>query len=364
MSVVHARAARAAGARLVGVASRTAGGAERAQHDLGTEVAYPSWRALLDDDSIDVVHICSPNQSHFEIASEAIRAGKHVVCEKPLATTVDAAQELAELAAEHNSLVTAIPFVYRYHPMVREARAHVLDGKAGRLFSVHGAYLQDWLAEETDDDWRVDPAHGGPSRAFADIGSHLSDVMQFVTADPIARLSAAARTVHENRSINKDITSEDVVTLVFETAGGVIGTMHVSQVALGHKNRLTIEIDGSRESLSFDGETPDTLRIGTRAGFLHRARTDDISPAAARYSLVPPGHPQGYQEAFNNFVSDVYASAAGEERDGLPTFMDGLRAATITDAVLRSHATGAWVDILEPSVRASPSPLVEPYPTH
>ena len=345
MSVVHARAARAAGATVVGVASRSAAGAERARSELGAGIAYPSWRDLLSDDTVDVVHICSPNQSHVEIAMAAIAAGKHVICEKPLATSVGEAAALADLAAANSELVTAVPFVYRFHAMVREARARVRRGETGRLFSLHGAYLQDWLADETDDDWRVDPARGGPSRAFADIGSHLSDVLQFITADPIARLSAATRTVHRNRSINKDIASEDVVTLVFETLGGVIGTMHVSQVALGHKNGLSIEIDGAHESLAFDGETPDTLRIGTRAGVFHSARSDAISPEAARYSVVPAGHPQGYQEAFNGFVADVYAAVAGEAPDGLPTFDDGYRAAAVTDAVLRSRADGAWVDV-------------------
>lgn len=345
MSIVHARAARALGARLVGVASRTAAGAEQAQQDIGTEVAYTSWRDLLADDTVDVVHICSPNQSHAEIAAAALAAGKHVVCEKPLATSLADAVELADLAAANSSLVAAVPFVYRFHAMIREARARVRRGETGRIFSLHGAYLQDWLAADTDDDWRVDPAHGGPSRAFADIGSHLSDVLQFVTDDPITRVSVATRTVHENRLVNKAITSEDIVTLVFETLAGVIGTMHVSQVAVGHKNGLTIEIDGARESLAFDGETPDILRVGTPAGFLHRTRADDISPEAARYSVVPPGHPQGYQDAFNGFVADVYAAVAGDAPDGLPTFDDGCRAVAVTDAVLRSHAERAWVEV-------------------
>ena len=349
MSAVHARAARAAGAQIVGVASRTRAGAELAQRSLGAERAYSSWDELLSDASVEVVHICSPNQSHFDIAAAAIAAGKHVICEKPLATSMTDAAELADLAAS-TSLVTAVPFVYRFHPMVREARARVRSGETGRIFSVRGAYLQDWLVAEGDDDWRVDPAHGGPSRAFADIGSHLSDVIQFVTGDPIARLSAATRTVHTDRAINKAITSEDVVSLVFATESGVIGTMHVSQVSMGHKNGLTIGIDGTHESLSFDGETPDILRIGTPEGFLNRARADDISPEAARYSVVPAGHPQGYQEAFNGFISDVYSAVAGDVPDGLPDFDDGFRAAAVTDAVLRSQAEGTWVDVARRSI--------------
>lgn len=345
MSAVHARAARAAGAQLVGVASRTASGALVAQRELGTDVAYPTWHDLIADDTVEVVHICAPNQAHAEMAEAVIAAGKHVVCEKPLATSVGEAAALAARASEDSSLVAAVPFVYRFHPMVREARARLQAGTSGRIFSLRGAYLQDWLAASTDDDWRVDPVHGGPSRAFADIGSHLSDALEFVTADPITRLSATVRTVHGNRVQNREITTEDVVVLVFTTRSGASGTMHVSQVSVGRKNGLSIEIDCENESLAFDGETPDTLRIGTRSGFLLRARADDIAPAAARYSVVPPGHPQGYQEAFNNFVSDVYAAVAGDAPDGLPTFADGYRAAAVTDAVMRSHLAQAWVDV-------------------
>lgn len=345
MSVVHSRAARAAGARLVGVASRTEEGALVARHELGAEVAYPTWRDLIADDAVDVVHICTPNQSHAEIADAAIAAGKHVICEKPLATSAGDARALAAVAARHPSLVAAVPFVYRFHPLVREARARVRNGTVGRLFSLRGAYLQDWLARATDDDWRADPAQGGPSRAFGDIGSHLSDALEFVTGDPITRLVATMRTVHEDRVVNRGITTEDLVTLVFTTRSGATGTMHVSQVSIGRKNGLSIEIDGENESLAFDGETPDTLRIGTRTGFLLRPRSDDIDPEAARYSVVPPGHPQGYQEAFTSFVSDVYAAVGGEAPDGLPTFADGHRAAVITDAVLRSHAAQGWVEV-------------------
>ncbi len=354
MSTVHARAARAAGARIAGVASRTPEGAERTRFELGAEKAYASVGEMLTDATIDVVHVCSPNDTHREYALAAMRAGKSVICEKPLDTAAAGAEELAAAAVEYG-VVAAVPFVYRFHPMVREARARVRRGHSGRLFSVNGVYLQDWLSGIDDDDWRVNAGNGGPSRAFADIGSHLCDVIEFVSGDRITRLVARARTVHTDRSLNKDITTEDVVTVLFEMTSGAVGTLHVSQVAAGHKNHLQFEIDAEHESLIFDQESPDALRVGTKAGFLNTQRSDQISPEAARYSLVPAGHPQGYQDAFNAFISDTYdAVRTGVVPDGLPTFADGHRAAVITDAVLRSHRADGWVDtVAQPAARVA-----------
>jgi predicted dehydrogenase len=346
MSVVHARAARSAGAHLVAVSSRTIAGARAARAALGAERASASVEELLRDDSIDVVHVCTPNETHAGIASAVLRAGKHVVCEKPLATSADEAERLADLAAD-SGLVASVPFVYRFHPMVREARARVRSGRTGRIFSISGSYLQDWLAAATDDDWRVDPRHGGPSRAFADIGSHLCDILEFVTGDRISRLCSQLRTVHADRSVNKGVTTEDLAAVLVEFESGAIGTLQVSQVALGHKNGLTFHIAGENETLAFDQETPDRLHIGSRDGFLVAPRSDTLAPEAARYSVVPAGHPQGYQDAFNAFVADTYRAIAdfgAALPDGLPTFEDGVRAAVLTDAVLRSASVGGWVD--------------------
>jgi predicted dehydrogenase len=355
MSSVHARAARAAGARLVGVTSRFGADIEAARHRLGAEIAYPTLEHLLADERVDIVHVCSPNRTHADIAGAVLAAGKHVICEKPLATSAREASELARMAAGL-SVVAAVPFIYRFHPMLREARVRVRRGDTGRIFSVSGSYLQDWLALATSSDWRVDPAHGGPSRAFADIGSHLTDLIEFVTGDQIARVCAQMRTVHPDRGTNTDVNTEDVATVLFETSGGVIGTLHVSQVAAGHKNGLSIEINGERESLIFDQETPDVLRVGTKQGFLSRLRSEDLVPEAARYSLVPAGHAQGYQDAFNAFVLDTYRAAGGDVPEGLPTFADGYRATVLTEAVLRSHHTSAWVETPhEPAMPAMPA---------
>ncbi len=352
MGSVHSRAARAAGGAIAGVASSSPESAARAAEALGVERGYASAAELLADDTIDVVHICTPNTTHAELAFAAIAAGKHVICEKPLATSVADAEQLAH-AAERAGVTATVPFVYRYHPMVREARARVARGDLGTLLTIHGAYLQDWLLSERDDDWRVDARLGGPSRAFADIGSHLVDLVEFVTGDRIARLSAVKRTVFSERARNRDIATEDTVALVVETTTGAIGTLLVSQVTPGRKNHLVLEISGTSESVRFDQERPDELWIGRRAGSELLPRdAAQLGEDAARLSVLPAGHPLGYQDAFNAFVADSYAAAAGGAPHGLPTFEDGLRAAVVTDAVLRSAESADWVELAPRPVRA------------
>lgn len=345
MAAVHTRAARSARARLVGIASSTPERSLRAADELGVETAYPSFEALLADDAVDVVHVCTPNALHADQTLAALAAGKHVVCEKPLATTVADAEQMVEAASGRTATV---PFVYRFHPTVREARARFRDGSAGRVLTVHGAYLQDWLLAEGDDNWRVDSAQGGRSRAFADIGSHLVDLVEFVSGERVTRLASTKTTVFAERASHHDITTEDAVAVVIETTGGAIGTLLVSQVAPGRKNRLTLEIAGSAESVGFDQEQPETLWVGRRTGSLLIPRdADQLHDDAARLCVVPAGHPQGYQDAFNAYVADTYAAIDGAEPDGLPRFADGLRAVRVTDAVIDSAESGTWKEIEE-----------------
>jgi predicted dehydrogenase len=347
MATVHSRAARSARARLVGVASSSSIRSREAAVELGLERSYHDLTELLSDDTIDIVHVCTPNALHAEQAMAVLAAGKHVICEKPLATTPDDARALVE-AARDAGVVATVPFVYRFHPMVREARARFRDGEAGRLQTIHGSYLQDWLGDPLDSNWRVDAVAGGPSRAFADIGSHLVDLVEFVTGDPIARVAATKRTFFPDRASHIAVSTEDAVAIVIETRGGAIGSLTVSQVAPGRKNRLHIEIAGSAESIGFDQENPETLWLGRRNGNQLIPRDpDQLHPDAARLSVVPAGHPQGYQDAFNAFVADTYAAIGGERAEGLPQFADGLRAARITGAVMSAAAAARWVEIEE-----------------
>ncbi|MDJ0456960.1 Gfo/Idh/MocA family oxidoreductase [Arthrobacter sp. NQ7] len=345
MAQVHSRAARAAGAEVAGIASSSPASAARAKDRLGITQAYPSVQNLIEDDAIDVIHVCTPNATHLAVAEAALAAGKHVVCEKPLATNVQDAARLVELAASTGTVAT-VPFVYRFHPMVREARERIAAGQTGRISSIQGSYLQDWLLSRDDDNWRVDAGLGGPSRAFADIGSHLCDLIEFVTNDRIARIGAVSRTLFSGRADHEDVKTEDLVAAVFTTDSGTVGNLLVSQVAPGRKNRLMIEISGTESTVQFDQEAPETLWLGKRAGSQLLVRDPDaLSPDAARLSVLPAGHPQGYQDAFNAFVADTYAAIGGGSPEGLPTFRDGLRAAVLTQSILESNTSGHWSEV-------------------
>jgi predicted dehydrogenase len=347
IGAVHAHAARRAGARVVGVAASSPASAEEAAKRLGVERAFADAMALATDPEIDVVHVCTPNHRHGPLATAALAAGKHVVCEKPLA--LDAAEAWPLVAAAGDAgLVATVPFVYRFYALVREARARVASGGIGALRLVHGSYLQDWLATEQDDNWRVDPELGGGSRAFADIGSHWCDLVEFVSGDRLAAVCAETMTAVPERQ-GGTVSTEDIGLVLFRTVGGAVGTVVVSQVSPGRKNRLHFEIAGSEASLSFDQEQPETLWVGRRPSSELVVRDAAyLDASAAGYAVLPPGHPQGYQDCFDAFVADTYRAirAGGPVAvDGLPTFADGARASEITDAVLRSASSGRWEEV-------------------
>jgi len=339
MGTAHARAARLVGARLVGVAASTPEHAKEAAVRLGADRSFDSAESLLMDPDIDVVHICVPNALHLPYARLALEEGKHVVCEKPLAADVDGARALVA-ALEQAGTVGTVPFVYRFHPMVRAMQHAVAAGEYGRTHLAHGTYLQDWLSSPGDDDWRVDPAQGGASRAFADIGSHWFDLLEFVVDDRVARVCATFARAFETRA------TEDTALVQFATEQGVVGSVVVSQVAPGRKNALVLEISGDTASARFDQEQPGQLWVGRRAGATISWPDPAFLPSdVARHVVVPPGHPQGYLDCIDRFVSDTYATIDGETPAGLPTFTDGLRAATIVDAALRSAESGTWTEV-------------------
>lgn len=344
MGDVHARAARAAGLPVIGVLASTPERSVAAATRLGVETAYPELEAALADERVSLVHVLTPNASHHALTVAALNAGKHVVCEKPLATSAADAAELVRLT-EKRGLLGAVPFIYRFHPLVREMRSRISTGASGRIASVQGSYLQDWLLDAGDDDWRVDSAAGGASRAFGDIGSHLCDLLEFTTGERIVRLQALTRTVIAERPRSGRVNTEDLVGMLAELEGGAIASLLVSQLAPGRKNALVLEVHGSQESLRFEQENPETLWIGRRTGSLLQPRdAAALSADAARLSVLPAGHPLGYQDAFTAFVRDVAAAIEGGNPEGLPLFADGERAARITEAVLASAEHGAWTE--------------------
>jgi predicted dehydrogenase len=349
VAAVHADAIRRAGGAVAGVAASTPERSKAAAGRLGAGRGFDSAEELAGADEIDVLHVCTPNALHSPLVRTALAAGKHVVCEKPLSLSGADSDALVALAAQ-SGLVTAVPLVYRYHPMTVEARERVRRGELGAVRLIHGHYLQDWLARPEDNNWRVDAAVGGASRAFADIGSHWCDLVEWVSGHRISELTALTQTVLPRRSAagretfagaepesapesaEVEVTTEDAVQVLFRTDGGATGALVVSQVSPGRKNRLWFEIDGADRSVSYDGEDPESLLLGGRDR-TEILRRDALSPAAGRINAVPAGHPWGYRDCFAAFTADVYTAIrdrrAPSATSPFPTFADAARTAHI-----------------------------------
>jgi predicted dehydrogenase len=335
---VHAHAVHRAGGKLVAICGSTPQSSQRSAQRLGAERAATAAEIFTADD-VDVVHICTPNNLHLEQAAAALAAGKHVICENPLATTVADASALVE-AADDAHAVAAVLFIYRFYPMVREARCRIADAP---VWLMHGGYVQDHMAQADPQGWRSDPAQCGDSMTFADIGSHWCDLMEFVTGHRISAVFAieAAAPRHGARQ-------DDGAVVAFRTDHGAVGSVVVSQASPGRKNQLSFSFDSHKAAVQFDQEHPDELIIGgLHANTVLSRDGAALDPRSARYSVLPPGHPQGYQDCFNLFVADVYeAIRTGTAPDGLPVFADGLRAANIHAAVAASVSSGAWTDVV------------------
>ncbi len=360
IGAVHRRAAMLAGATVRGVAASSPARAQEVAQAWGLPRGYGGIEDVVGDPQVQVVHVCTPNHLHRAMAQAALEAGKHVVCEKPLASTLEDARALAALARS-TGLVATVPFVYRYHPVVREARARIAAGELGPLRLIHGSYLQDWLLDPASNNWRVDPALGGASRVFADIGSHWCDLVEWVGGERFAEVSAAFETVIAERGAAtgqsfttpaaggdiRAVSSEDVAAAMFKTDHGTLATVTVSQVSAGRRNRLWFEIDGSKASVAFDQEDCERLWIG------HPDQREEVfvrGPGAGsaeqrRLSVLPAGHAQGYADCFAAFVADTYRAIGHERPEGLPTFEDGLRSALIVDRVIASARSRAWTQI-------------------
>ncbi len=334
---VHAHAVHRAGGTLAAVCSSTPESSRIAAERLRADHAATVDQIVAADD-IDVVHVCTPNDLHRDQAMAALAAGKHVICEKPLATTVEDASILAQ-AADQAGTVAAVPFIYRFYPMVREARCRIADTP---VWLIHGGYLQDFMAKADSAGWRSNPAQSGVSMTFADIGSHWCDLVEFVTGHRITTVCAI-----EGSARRRDARQDDGAIVAFRTDRGAIGSVVVSQASPGRKNQLSFSVDGLDTAVQFDQEHPDELVIGGLTANTVLARDGAaLDPRSARYSLLPSGHPQGYQDCFNLFVADVYeAIRTGTPPDGLPVFADGVRAATIHAAVAASVLSTSWVDV-------------------
>lgn len=345
IGTVHAEAIGRAGGQVIGVLGSSPHRAAALASRCGVP-AFESLDALLDS-PVEVVHVASPNALHAEHAEAVLRAGKHLICEKPLTTDSAAARRLVALA-EAQRLVGATCFNLRFYPLVHQARELLCGGSAGSPRLVTGSYRQDWLLHSTDWNWRVDAAVGGPTRAVADIGSHLLDSLGFVLAAPVESLYARLHTTVETRQSptgSVRVSTDDAAHLLVQWGNGTHGSLVVSQVSPGRKNELAWSIDGSRGALDWSSERPDELRLGWRDAPNQVLLRDpaSLSPAAAAVSFYPAGHVEGFAETFRGLFERVYAHIRGETAGGdYPTLQDGLTAVLIDEAIRASAATDSW----------------------
>lgn len=345
MGTVHADAVRAAGHTLVGFAGSQPDKAQ-AMADKNGGRGFASVEALIASNDIDVVHVCTPNHLHRDHTIPALQQGKHVVCEKPLATTVEDGKELVSEANRVNRK-GFVPFVYRFYSAVQEMRHRIAKGEAGPIHLIHGSYLQDWLASATASNWRVNSHTGGPSRTFGDIGVHWCDLLEHVTGHRITKLFANTDTVFTERN-GAEVATEDAVHILFKTNHGATGSFLASQVSLGRKNKIVLEVDGPLAAFSFDHTTPNQLWMGetTKNTVIESGAETLTSHDALSLQTVPSGHPMGYPDAFRSFVSEAYTSINEDTPSEIvPTFADGLRAIYLTEAVMTSSKESRWVSI-------------------
>jgi len=336
---------------------------------LGIEHSTADASELIADPEIDVVHICTPNATHVALASAAMQAGKHVVIEKPIATDVDGGMKLVALARE-TGRHAMVAFTYRGYPMVQRARDIVASGDLGAIRLVHGAYLQDWLTEPTDWNWRIDPASGGVSRAVADIGTHWFDTAEHITGQRIDAVFADLATFMHVRYRPRgaggeafapaagetepvSVASEDAATILVRFAGGARGSCVISQVSPGRKNALSFEIAGEHRSLGWEQERPEVLAVRTREASTNLFRSPYSTPLPGVPSL-PAGHPEGWSDALRDLFRPFYAAiAAGDEPEAVnaagagsyPTLDAGARALRFVDAVVRSAREERWASV-------------------
>jgi predicted dehydrogenase len=356
------------GIRVLGLVERTREKAEEKAADLGIPRIYNSLDEMLADPDVDVVHLATPNHLHHPHAKAALLAGKHVVCEKPLAMTSEQSAELVRLAAE-KGLVNAINFNIRMYPLAHQARSMVQSGELGDLFILQGSYLQDWLLLPTDWNWRLEPDLGGTLRAVGDIGSHWLDLLTFITGLHVEEVYADFKTFHPIRKkpakpvetftgktltpadyIDQPINTEDYATVILHYENGVRGVLTVSQVSSGRKNRLFYEINGSRSSLAWDSERPNELWIGNRSAPNQTLLKDPslLSAEARAVTSYPGGHNEGFPDTFKQLYGKVYSYIlAGDfsKTPDFPTFADGHYEMLLSEAIERSAREKVWVKV-------------------
>jgi predicted dehydrogenase len=366
---VHVEALRRVGVEVVGILGVSQAESSQAAQTLGIPTAYQDFEQILADNNVQAVHIATPNRLHCPMAKAALEAGKHVMCEKPLAMNSTESGELVALAKQTGH-VAGVNYNIRYYPLCLEAADMRKRGDLGEVYSVCGSYVQDWLFYPTDYNWRVLADEGGALRAVADIGTHWLDLIHAVTGLEIEAVYADLSTVHpvrqrplgevetfkgkqeqgEVKTEAIDISTEDYGCVLIRFQGGARGCLWVSQVTAGRKNCLRYELAGSKAALSWCSEQPNELWIGQRAKANEVLIRDPalVSPNAGRFINYPGGHNEGFPDTFKQCFKAFYEYIAAGDFSApptFPTFADGHREILLCEAILQSHREGRWVEV-------------------
>ena len=334
--------------------------------EFGAEKVEADYRRLLEDKAVDAVHVCTPNALHFPIVKDALEAGKHVICEKPLSTSVENAKKLVALAAQTKRRNCTFHNL-RFYPMVQQMRRMIEDGDIGEVLVAQGTYSQDWLLYDTDYNWRIETKDNGPSRTLADIGSHWCDMAEHITGQRITSVCADVQTFHKTRKKPKGpietfagkmlrpedyleipIDTEDFAAVLFRMGERARGAFTVSQVSAGRKNFFNMEVYGTKGGVSWNQERPDELWIGQRNSANQIIIKDPslLKEKARPYADLPGGHSEGYDDTFKQVFRRFYSSIGDPDaQPEYPQFVDGLRQLSLVEAELESSRTRSWVDV-------------------
>ncbi|UOY01717.1 Gfo/Idh/MocA family protein [Blastococcus sp. PRF04-17] len=351
--------------RMTAIAGRNQAAVTDAAARLGWESTETDWRRVIERDDVGLVDVCTPGDTHAEIAIAALEAGKHVLCEKPLANTVAEAEAMAEAAAKAaaQGVRSMVGFTYRRVPAIGLARTLVADGRLGQIRHVRAQYLQDWIADPAAPmSWRLEKDKAG-SGALGDIGAHIVDLTQYITGQTLTGVSALMETFVKERPLPTEtgrlggvggsetgqVTVDDAALFLGRFSGGALASFEATRFALGRKNAIRIEVNGSAGSLAFDFEDMNVLEFfdgaepAATAGFRRIIVTEPEHPYVAAW--WPAGHGLGYEHGFTHQVVDLLTAIAADENPA-PSFADGLQVQRVLDAVERSAASkSAWTEI-------------------
>jgi predicted dehydrogenase len=368
IGTVHIENLRRLGVQVRGVLDLSPELGEQAARRLGLPRAYATLEALLEDPEVDAVHVTSPNQFHYPQVKQILAAGRHVICEKPLAVTSAESRELVQLAAASDR-ITAVNFNIRFYPLNQHAHQMVRDGALGEIRLITGHYFQDWLLLDTDWNWRLEPDKGGSLRAVGDIGSHWIDLTNFITGLKVQSVMADLSTFVKVRqkpvgevetfsqerardTVPVEMSTDDAALLLLRYANGARGCVAISQVSAGRKNSVQWEVDGTTAAAAWDSETPDHLWIG------HRGRPNEILQRGAELmnqtgiaaAALPGGHVEGFSDTFCAHFREVYRAILAGRAPAEPlyaTFEAGHHEMVVGDAIARSAREGRWIDVSE-----------------